>query len=358
MSKNQGSPVIAHDDGKPITEQDLVTESYQKPLQTSPNTSTSHQNADFYIDVHAHTFPDFYADALREAGINTIDGWKNPTWSLETALEAMDKYRVKTEMLSMSSPGINFLGGSKCIQMGRRLNDFHAQIVKEHSPRFGLLAILPLPDIDASLGEIAYAFDDLDADGIGLLSNYNGIYLSDPKMEPILAELNRRKAVVFVHPTIPPGWENFTVGLPAPIMEYLFDSSRWVQSMVQNGIKAKYPDATFIVAHSGGTIPLTQQRVVKFLMQGKNEIFNTFAYELTGTTEPEQIRCLMATADPKLCMMGFDNPFMKPDWWGPLQKSLETYDFPPGVLRAIQNGNALRLFPKVEKRLREAREFN
>ena len=318
---------------------------------------TSQQDADFYIDVHAHTFPDFYEDALREAGIDTVDGWKDPTWSLETALEAMDKYRVKTQMLSMSSPGINFLNGSKLIQMGRRLNDFHAQIVKEHSPRFGLLAMLPLPDIDASLAEIAYAIDELDADGFGLLSNYNGVYLSDPKMELVLAELNRRKAIVFVHPTIPPGWKDFTVGLPAPIMEYLFDSSRWAQSMVHNGIKAKYPDATFIVAHSGGTIPLTQQRIVDFLMEGKNEIFNTFAYELTATTKHEQIRCLMATADPKLCMMGFDNPFMKPDWWGPLQESLEAYDFAPGVLRGIQNGNALRLFPKVEQRLREAGEL-
>ena len=275
---------------------------YSQPHESGEyvNMPPSQQNADFYIDVHAHTFPDFYAGALREAGIDTVDGWKDPTWSLETALQAMDKYRVRTQMLSMSSPGISFLDGSKRIPMGRRLNEFHAQIVKEHSPRFGFLANLPLPDIDASLAEIAYALDELDADGFGPLSNYDGVYLSDPKMEPVLAELNRRKDVVFVHPTIPPGWKNFTVNLPAPIMEYLFDSSRWAQSMVQNGTKAKYPDTTLIVAHSGGTLPLTQQRVVKFLMQGRNEIFNTYTYELTGTTEPEQIRCLMATADPKI----------------------------------------------------------
>ena len=208
----------------------------------------------------------------------------------------MDKHRVKTQVLSMSSPGISFLDRSKRIQMGRRLNAFHAQIVKEHSPRFGFLATLPLPDINASLAEIAYAFDKLDADGLGLLSNYDGVYLSDPKMEPTLAELNRRKAIVFVDPTVPSGWKNFTVDLPAPTLEYLFDSSRWSQSMVQSGLKAKYPDATLIVAHSGRTLPLTQQRVVKFLMRGRNEIFNTYAYELTATTEPEQIRCLLATA--------------------------------------------------------------
>ena len=318
------------------------------------NTPASQQNDDFYIDVHAHVFPDFYAEALRAAGINDIDGWKDPEWSVESALKAMDENRIKTQMLSMSSPGISFVAHDKLAEMARRLNNFQAQLVQDHSPRFGLLAILPLPEIDASLAEIAYAFDQLDADGVGLLSNYNGIYLSDPKLEPVLAELNRRKAVVFVHPTTPPGWKNFTVGLPAPIMEYLFDSTRMAQSLVHSGIKAKYPDATIIVAHAGGTLPLTKQRVVKFLMDGKNDLFNTFAYELTATTEPEQIRCLMAIADPELCMMGFDNPFMKPDWWGTLQKSLEAYDFPPGVLRSIQNGNALRLFPKVEARLRNA----
>ena len=320
--------------------------------------SAQKPQAGFYVDVHAHVFPDFYAEALKEAGINDIDGWKNPVWSVESALKAMDSNNVRTQVLSMSSPGISFLSGSKLSQMARRLNEFKAGLVRDHTPRFGLLAVLPLPDIDASLAELTYACDSLDADGFGLLSNYDGIYLSDPKFHPVLEELNRRKSVVFVHPTIPPGWKNFTVGLPAPIMEYLFDTTRMAQSLVHNGTKAKYPDITFIVAHAGGTLPMTKQRIVKFLMDGKSDLFRTFAYELTATTEPEQIECLMASADPALCMMGFDNPFMKPEWWGPLQKLLEEYPFSPGILAAVQSGNALRLFPKVEARLAQAGQLS
>ena len=111
-----------------------------------------------------------------------------------------------------------------------------------------------------------------------------------------------------------------------------------------------------MVAHGGGTLPFTKQRVLKFLMNGENDIFDTFAYGLTATTEPEQIRALMAIADPKLCFMGFDNPFMKSSWWSPLRESLESYEFAPGVLKGIQHDNALRLFPKVKDRLARAGE--
>ena len=308
----------------------------------------------FYIDVHAHIFPDFYAEALLAAGVDDVDGWKSPEWDVRSTLNAMDRYNVETQLLSLSSPGLDFLEGEKAFQMARRLNDFLAQVVQDHAPRFGSLAILPLPDVDASLAEIAYACDTLGVDGFGLTSNYHGKYLGDPALDPVLAELNRRKAVVFVHPTVPPHWKTFTVGLPAPVMEYVFDTTRVAQNLVHGGAKAKYPDMTIVLAHGGGTLAVTKQRVVKFLMAGRNDIFGTFAYELTATTEPEQVRALMAFADPGLCFMGFDNPFMKPEWWGPLQETLEAYDFGPGVLRAIQHGNALRLFPKVAERLARA----
>ena len=322
------------------------------------STSRTVDGKDFYVDVHAHIFPDFYADSMREAGIDDIDGWKNPEWSVEATIKAMDEHKIKTQVLSMSSPGIDFLEGEKASKMARRLNELLAQLVSDHSPRFGALAILPLPDIDASLAEIAYACDTLQVDGFGLTSNYHGVYLGDPALDKVFAELNRRKAVVFVHPTVPPHWKTFTIGLPAPVMEYVFDSTRMAQSLVHNGVKAKYADMTIMVAHGGGTLPFTKQRVVKFLMNGKNDLFSTFGYEMTATTEPEQIRATMTIADPKLCFMGFDNPFMKPDWWGPLQDTLEAYDFDPGVLRDIQHGNALRLFPKVRERLAKAGQLS
>ena len=319
--------------------------------------SQGSDTAKFYIDVHAHIFPDFYAEAMKAAGINDVDGWPKPEWSVQSALRAMEQHSIKTQMLSISSPGVDFLEGERAAQMARRLNNYLAQLVEDYSPRFGSLAILPLPDIEASLAEIAYASDTLGVDGFGLTTNYHGVYLGDPALDAVFAELNRRKAVVFVHPTIPPHWKAFAIGLPAPVMEYVFDSTRMAQNLVHTGTKSKFHEIIIIVAHGGGTLPFTKQRVVKFLMDGKNDVFDTFAYELTATTEPEQIRALMTIADPKRCYMGFDNPFMKPEWWGPLQKTLETYDFGPGVLQGIQRDNALRLFPNVKARLVRAGEL-
>ena len=308
----------------------------------------------FYIDVHAHIFPDFYASAMQAAGVNDVDGWPSPTWSVEAMLEAMDGHKVTAQLLSLSSPGITFAKGRDAVELARRLNEFMAGLVKEHSPRFGSLAVLPLPDVGASLSEMAYALDTLGMDGVGLLSNYHGVYLGDARFDPIFAELDRRKAAVFVHPTIPPHWHSFDVGIPAPVMEYVFDSTRMAQQMVVTGQKAKYPNVAVIVAHGGAMLPLSHQRLVKYWMDGKNDIFDTFYFELTATTEHPQIGALLEFAKPERCMMGFDFPFMKPDWYDPLQRHLEGYSFAPGELRAIQSANALRLFPKVQARLVEA----
>ena len=148
------------------------------------NSSQAKDETGFYIDVHAHVLPDFYLAALKNAGINDIDGWPFPDWNVEATLQAMDGHKIVTQVLSLSSPGVNFLSGQKAAQLARCLNEFQATLVEDHAPRFGSLAVLPLPDVEASLAEIAYAFDTLGMDGVGLLSNYHGLYLGDPDRVP------------------------------------------------------------------------------------------------------------------------------------------------------------------------------
>ncbi|WP_187278579.1 amidohydrolase family protein [Methylobacterium sp. WL64] len=324
------------------------------PSGSLANTNSDKSNAARYIDVHAHVFPDFYEAALKRAGINDVDGWTYPKWSPEAMFKAMDDHKIEAQLLSVSSPGISFAEGDDAKQLARRLNEYMAGLVKEHSPRLGSMAILPLPDVEASLAEIEYAFDTLDMDGVGIISNYNGVYLADAKIAPVLEELNRRKAVAFVHPTIPPGWRSFAVDIPAPVMEYIFDSTRMAQQLVSSGAKAKFPDIAIIVCHGGGTLPISHQRLVKYWMDGKNQLFDTFYYELTATTEHEQLAALLAMTAPDRCMMGFDFPFMKPDWFDPLQGKLESYGFTPEELKGVIRNNALRLFPKLERRIRES----
>ncbi len=314
---------------------------------------------ELYVDVHAHVFPDFYGAAMEAAGVNDVDGWPNPKWSPEAMFKAMDGHRIQARVLSISSPGVTFAQGPDAARLARRLNEYMAGLVQDHAPRLGSMAVLPLPDVEASLTEIACALDTLGMDGVGLLSNYRGIYLGDERIEPVLAELGRRKAVVFVHPTRPPNWGSFTIDIPAPVLEYTFDSTRMAEKLVASGAKARYPDIAIIVAHGGATLPLSHQRLVKYWMNGKNDIFDSFFFELTATTEHAQIAALMAMAKPDRCMMGFDFPFMKPDWFDALQANLETYDFQqPGWLQDIQYGNALRIFPKVKDRLVRAGQLS
>ena len=279
---------------------------------------------ELYVDVHAHVFPDFYAAAMEAAGVHDVDGWPNPKWSPEAMLEAMDGHRIQAQVLSVSSPGVTFAEGQDAARLARQLNEYMAGLVRDHAPRFGSMAVLPLSDVDASLAEIDYALDTLGMDGVGLLSNYRGIYLGDDRIDPVLAELDRRKAVAFVHPTIPPHWDSFTIDIPAPVLEYTFDSTRMAEKLVASGAKAKYPDIAIIVAHGGATLPLSHQRLVKYWMDGKNDIFDTFFFELTATTEHAQIAALMAMTEVDRCMMGFDVPFMKPVWFDSLQTSLES----------------------------------
>jgi predicted TIM-barrel fold metal-dependent hydrolase len=123
-----------------------------------------------------------------------------PEWSADSAVALMDKYGIQNAILSVSTPGVNLGDDVEAREKAREVNEFTAEVVRKHPRRFGFFATLCLPDVRGSLDEIAYAFDKLDADGVVLLANSRGIYLGDRSFDPLFDELNRRKAIVFVHP--------------------------------------------------------------------------------------------------------------------------------------------------------------
>lgn len=172
---------------------------------------------------------------MSDAGINNVDGFPLPRWSPADSLAMMGRQHIAAAMLSISAPGLSFTTGAAAAALARAVNEENAQITTAHPARFGSFAQLPLPDIDAALAELAYALDTLKLDGVGLYSNYAGRYLGNEFFAPLFEELNRRRAVIFVHPTHPPGFERLSLGFPAPMLEYPFENTRMVCNLVATG---------------------------------------------------------------------------------------------------------------------------
>ena len=205
------------------------------------------------IDVHAHFVPDGYRDGLAGVGVRSPDGAPVPPWSAEAHLASMDHLGIGTAVLSLSSPGVTPFGPDAAA-WARRANDEAAGISAAHPDRFRFFGTLPLPDVDAACAEATRVLDDLGAAGIALLTQTDGVYLGDAALEPLMAVLDRRSAVVFVHPTSPAGCEAVDRGRPAPFIEYLIDSTRAFVNLYVTSVLTRYPNIRWIVAHNGALL--------------------------------------------------------------------------------------------------------
>ncbi|MFD4406820.1 amidohydrolase family protein [Nocardia sp. NPDC058499] len=215
----------------------------------------------YRIDLHAHFLPPDYRASLIEHGHFTIGGYPTPNWSPEEALGFMDYYGIQAQALSVSDPGVSYLRGREANDMARYCNTYAADLFKKFSTRFGAFAVLPMPDVPASIEEAIFALDTLRLDGVVLLSAYDGIYLGDPRFEPLMVALNQRKAYVFVHPAAIPAGAKPELPLPDFLEEFTFDTTRAATLMVATGMTQRYPDIRFQLAHAGGTLPFLSHRI-------------------------------------------------------------------------------------------------
>jgi predicted TIM-barrel fold metal-dependent hydrolase len=240
-------------------------------------------NAPRRIDIHHHFAPPLFAQSARERNLlqpmlGGLSGGRS--------LEEMDRNGVASAVLSIPSPGAWYGNVDLAQRIARDANDCAAKLVSDHKGRFGMFATLTLPDVDSSLAEIAYAFDQLQADGIHMWTNYGDFWLGDPRLSPVLEELNRRRAVVFAHPTTPNCCGHLLPEAPVPMIEYGADTTRAIASLVFSGAANRYPEIRWIFCHAGGTMPFLLER---FLFQadiqaktpeGAQKIPNGVVYEL------------------------------------------------------------------------------
>jgi 6-methylsalicylate decarboxylase len=268
------------------------------------------------IDVHAHFLTDAYVSAARAAGHVHPDGMVGwPSWSAEEHLRLMDRWGVATAMLSISSPGTHFGDDAAARRLTREVNEAGAAISRDHPGRFGHFASLPLPDVTGALDELGYVFDELDSDGITVQTNSAGVYLGDDRYEPLYRELNRRRAVVFVHPTSPPYAETIALGRPRPMLEFIFDTTRAVSNLVFNGTLVRYPDIEWVFTHGGGTLPLLAERMELFrsVFLAADDPASAVPRQLTrlwfdiaGTPFPHQVPAAVAAFGDARLLYGSD----------------------------------------------------
>jgi hypothetical protein len=184
----------------------------------------------FTIDVHHHILPDVFWRATNEAH-GPVGGFAPPPWSKEAALSYMDDAGIDIAITSISTPGVHMGDDSAARDLARRVNELSAQLIHDHPDRFGGYAALPLPDVDGALRELEYGLDVLKLDGVVLFSNARGVYLGDPRFRPLFDELERRAAVVFVHPTASPDSAVRSLGLPDTLIDFTADTTRAVAQL-------------------------------------------------------------------------------------------------------------------------------
>ena len=203
------------------------------------------------IDVHAHYVPP--GTVPRANPTQNFLSSPMPRWTPEFALDFMDRHDIATQMLSLPS--------HLSREEARTINEYGAMVGKQYPGRFGLLAALPMDDVEATLSEITFAFDQLDADGVIIVTNYGGNYLGNSRFEPVFAELNKRSGTIFIHPINPAGYDCVACGRPGPVIEFTFDTCRSVTDMLYAGVLSRHNNIKFILSHAGGPLPTLAPRL-------------------------------------------------------------------------------------------------
>jgi 6-methylsalicylate decarboxylase len=309
------------------------------------------------IDVHHHFMSQAYLDAVgvERAASPGSAGHVEP-WTAAQSLEFMDMAGIDAAILSVSAPGIDMGAPLATADLARECNEEQAQMVRDHPKRFGLLATLPLPHIELTLGEIRYAFDELKADGVAMMSNYGGEYIGAPAFWPVFEELNRRKAVVFFHPVAPRDYRGFS-GVSLSTMEFPFDTTRAIMSMLYHGTPEKFPDVTMIFSHAGGAMPylagrtaVLSQRNKEFKLSGDKLIpaVRRFYYDVTQSLSAPTYAALRALVPQERLLFGSDCPFAKEPQVRAVLAELDRLALPSAERVALERGNALSLFPRLK----------
>jgi aminocarboxymuconate-semialdehyde decarboxylase len=309
------------------------------------------------IDVHAHYFPASYLDLLDEIGGGDVDtrnpragSWPSTEADLESRIAAMDGAGVDMQVLSIAAGGPYLPDARVATRAARAVNERYAEAVRAHPARLAAFACLPFPHVEPSLTELTHAFDELGMAGVGICTVMAGRQLNDPAFDPIYAELDRRRAVVFVHPTSGACGSPLLLqtGLNWALGAVLEDSAAPLQ-LLQSGFAQRFPNVRFVFSHLGGTLPFitdrldhTGERFMPGLGRPSVEL-RKFWYD-TANQHPAALRCACDTLGVDRLVLGVDYPFIRGDEYRHGAEYIGAIGLSAAEERAIRITNAAALF--------------
>ncbi len=295
-------------------------------------------------------------------------------WDLAKDLEDMDQNGTATAILSITIPGLDFPQIDEVRKAARECNEAAAKLSSDHPGRFGSFAAIPMLDAEGALSEAAYALDKLKADGLGVFSSYGDMWLGNASFAPIYEELNRRRAVVFVHPANPNCCRNLglvrdAVPTEGPMIEYGTDTTRTIASLIFSGTTRRFPNIVWIFSHGGGTMPYLIERFfqsgtsaevvpgvitkgqdsyppVKDIIQGEDLLreLRKMYYDTAQASNPVAMSALRKVVPVSQILYGTDY------WYRTAAETQRGLDagkvFNAQELRAVNRGNAQRILPR------------
>jgi predicted TIM-barrel fold metal-dependent hydrolase len=322
------------------------------------------------IDVHHHITPDFYVEKLKSIGIEESYGQDFPKWTPETSLKIMKKMGIKISILSISTPGVSLSDEIFSKELASQCNEYMAEVKKKYPDNFGGFASIPLPYVQGAIDELRYALDVLKLDGVCLYTHYEGKYLGDKEFDVFFKELNKRKTVVYIHPTDPIGQYDPKLEVANSLIEAPFETTRAVTNLIHSGTLDRFPDIKLILSHGGGAIPFLAWRVAlsnysnkearpsvlrmiyDWVVKGGPEsglkLLKNMYYDTALSTSPYALKAMQELAGSSHIVFGSDLPFAEKV--APIvAKDLITFKgFTKEDIEAIEYKNCLSLFPSLK----------
>ncbi|MGH6830601.1 MAG: amidohydrolase family protein [Methylocella sp.] len=310
------------------------------------------------IDVHHHLLPPAFMEVLGKRGITKFAGAEMPPWTPEKSLDVMEMCGIRTALLSLSAPGVYFGDLDEAKSLARACNEYAAEIAAKHAGRFGFFAVLPMPFTADACAEAIHALDVLKADGIVLLGSTEGKFLGDRSFDELMAELNRRKTIVFVHPNIHKTSTELGLNFPGFFVEFLCDTVRAAANLIFSGTAERYPDIRWILSHAGGFLPYAAWRLsladgipplAQNAPQGVLTYIKRFYYDTALSPSPFAMAALKELVDPSHILFGSDFPFAPAIVTGMQVQTLSgLQQFDAETKAGIDRTHALNLFPKYK----------